>query len=165
MKLLTVCFVCVFLLTSCSMFDGLAGRMQRAEDNLNASEDKLKEARKEFEEKQAKVDAKQADIENAISIGDLETAKALSAQLSIIRGEAAAANERVKDAEDKVDNLGDLANAAKVEYENSSTPWDYILGIIAVVGGLFGGGGILKGVSERQKRKISEENQLNPRTS
>lgn len=145
------------------MFDGLAGRMQRAEDNLNASENKLTEARKEFEAKQAKVDAKQTDIENAIAIGDLETAKALSAQLSIVRGEAAAANERVKEAEESVDQLGDLANAAKVEYENSSTAWDYIQGIGVILISLLGGGGILKGVSERQKRKIAEENQLNPR--
>jgi len=163
MKILTVCFVCLFLLSSCSMFDGLLQRMQVAEDNLNKSQNELDDARKEFDAKQADVDARQTELENAIAIGDLETAKLLSVQVSAARADAKEANDRVKEAEKDFDQLGDLANAAKYEYDNSTNTWDYISGIIVLLGGFFGVGGIVKGVTERQRRKIAEENQLNPR--
>lgn len=161
---ITLCYMMlsVFILSGCSMFDGMLERMQTAEQNLNASQDEMRDARDEFDARQAVVDARQAEIENALAIGDLEMAKALSAQAMIARADAAAANERLKAAEENVDQLGDIANAAKIEYDNSTTTWEYIKGIAILLGGFFGVGSLGYGAVQRQRRKITEQNQLNP---
>lgn len=165
MKILTVCFVCLFLLSGCSMLEDLRQRMAIAEDNVNKSTREMEDARDEFDKRQAVVDEKQTALEAAISKGDFETATSLTSEISAARVEAARANESLKQAEKDVDQLKDLANAAKYEVDNAKTPWDYILGGLVLLGSVFGVGGTLKGVSERQKRKIAEANQLNPKST
>lgn len=165
MKILTVCFVCVFLLSGCGMLDDLRQRIAVAEDNVNKSTRVMENARELFDRRQAIVDEKQTAMEAAISKGDFETATRLTSEISAARIDAAKADDALREAEKNTDQLKDLANAAKYEYDNSKTPWDYILGGIALVASVFGGGSFLSAKSERQKRKIAEENQLNPRTN
>lgn len=163
MKILTVCFVCVFLLSGCGMLDDLRQRIAVAEDNVNKSTREMEDAREKFDERQAVVNEKQAAMEAAISKGDFETATRLTSEISAARIDAAKADDALREAEKNTDQLKDLKNAAIYEYENSTSPWDYIMGGIVLLASVFGVGGTLKGVSERQKRKIAEENQLNPR--
>lgn len=165
MRIITLCYmllVVTLFLSGCSMFQELQQRVSDAERDLNASQTALEDARDDFEDKQAAADAKQAAIENAIAMGDLETAKLLSAELTAVRAAAAEANERVKDAEDNFDQFGDALTATKNQLENAKGPMDYIYGIASVILGFFGVGGISHGIGQRQRRKIAEQNQLNP---
>ena len=154
--------VSVMFLSGCSMFQELQERVFKAEQDLNASQTALEDARDDFETAQAAVDVKQTAIENAIAMGDLETAKLLSAELAAIRADATAANEKVKEAEKNFNQFGDALTATKNQLKDASSPWDYVYGIASVILGFFGLGSATYGIGQRQRRKIAEQNQLNP---
>lgn len=142
-----------FTSTGCAQLQELRERITQAEQDVNKSKDELTEARKEFETKQDVLNEKQTSLEIAIQAGDFETAKAIATEVSKARVDAATANEKVKQAEKNVDQLSDVKNAAIKQYEDANSPWDYILGGVAILGSLFGVGGLQQGMSAKKQVK------------
>lgn len=164
MKYLAPCYILLFaiLFTGCSAIQELQDRLAQAEEDMNASEQMLVDAVQDNKDAQKASDEKQTEMEAAISEGDFETATRLQSELSTLRVEATKTNSAVEQATKDLDKLGDVKTAAQGQLENASSPMDWLLGGIALIGTLIGGKGIVSAVSERQRRKITEQQQLNP---
>ena len=163
MKYVTVCLLVsvLFVFTGCAQLQELQGRIAQAEVELTRNENVIKELENKSAIVQARVDEKQTRLESAILAGDVKATQDINEALRKERNEQAVITEALKKALRDNNEVKNIVSAVKQQTKNANTPMDYLLGILAVAGSIFG----VHGIGQRQRRKIAERNQLNPNTS
>lgn len=165
MKVLTVCYLIVIglALTGCFGIQDLQVRIAQAEVDLNSTQVTLDAAREDYKVIQGKIDEGSTKLDAAIQSGNVEAQIAAKKEVDKARVEAARINDRIIQAEKDNDQLKNVVTAVKNQTENATGPMDYLLAIGSVAASIFGVGGVVSAMGQRQRRKISEANQLNPR--